>query len=169
MPEQKPVPAPVEQVCRPEQPIKQKGVSAVNIVLITGALLVILSGIIFASTTWATLPDILRAITLFSFSAVFFGISSLAKRKLSLPKTGTVFYTLGSFFLPITIIAAGFLGLFGEWLSLSGDGCFLLVSVSFLTFSGLALKGSADYESKAFAWGSLAGLSAGTVLMLRQL
>jgi hypothetical protein len=42
-------------------------------------------------------------------------------------------------------------------------------SVSFLTFSGLALKGSADYESKAFAWGSLAGLSAGTVLMLRQL
>lgn len=169
MPGQKPVPAPVEQVCRPEQPIKQKGVSAVNIVLITGALLVILSGIIFASTTWATLPDILRAITLFSFSAVFFGISSLAKRKLSLPKTGTVFYTLGSFFLPITIIAAGFLGLFGEWLSLSGDGCFLLVSVSFLTFSGLALKGSADYESKAFAWGSLAGLSAGTVLMLRQL
>jgi hypothetical protein len=169
VPEQKPIPAPTVQADYIAQPIKQKGVSAINIVLIIGALLVILSGIIFASTTWEALPDILRAITLFSFSAVFFGISSLAKRKLSLPKTGTVFFTLASFFLPITIIAAGFLGLFGEWFSLFGEGRFLLMSVTFLTFSGLALKGSANYNNRAFAWGSLVSFSAGTVLFLRQL
>lgn len=166
-----PMPAPVytPQPDYYEKPVRHNGVSTINIVLITGTLLVILSGIVFAATTWQALPDILKTITLFSFSAVFFAVSSLAERKLNLTKTGTAFFTLGSFFLPITIFAAGILGLFGEWFSLYGEGRFLLMSVSFLAFSWLALKGSSDYKNPAFAWGSLASFSAGVVLLLRQI
>lgn len=151
---------------RPAAPVKtavkaeKKSVSTINIMLILGALFIIISGLIFATTTWEFLSSGIRAVVIFFFAAVFFGISSIAERRLKLPKTGMLFYTLGSVFLPITLVAAGYFKAFGEYLSLTGGGRFILLAVTFALLSAVCIKGGCDYKSKAFTWCGLLSISA---------
>jgi hypothetical protein len=152
--------------------IKTEGkrkISSINILLILGAAFIIIAGLIFATTAWGVLSNGIRAVVIFSFSAVFFLCSSLAERKLGLKKTGILFYTLGSVFLPITLIAAGYFEVFGNWFSLFGDGRFLLLGVTFAALSAVCLKGSADYKSPVFAWANLIGSSAAVCFFIRQI
>lgn len=143
-------------------------VSSINVMLILGALFIIISGLIFATTAWKFLSSGVRAIVIFSFSAVFFAVSSLAERKFKLPKTGVLFYTLGSTFLPITLIAAGYFKVFGEWFSLFGGGRALLLALTFAALSAVCIKGSCDYKSKAFSWCGLISFSAAVCSLIYQ-
>ena len=90
-----------------KQPItvKQKPFNAMNILLIVGVLFVILAGAVFATTTWLILPPIVRILTVCSFSGVFFVASVVAEKVLKIPKTAVSFFTLASFFLPISVLA----------------------------------------------------------------
>lgn len=143
-------------------------VSSINVMLILGALFIIISGLIFATTAWKFLSSGVRAIVIFSFSAVFFAVSSLAERKFKLPKTGVLFYTLGSTFLPITLIAAGYFKVFGEWFSLFGGGRALLLALTFAALSAVCIKGSCDYKSKTFSWCGLISFSAAVCSFIYQ-
>lgn len=143
-------------------------VSSINVMLILGALFIIISGLIFATTAWKFLSSGVRAIVIFSFSAVFFAVSSLAERKFKLPKTGVLFYTLGSTFLPITLIAAGYFKVFGEWFSLFGGGRALLLALTFAALSAVCIKGNCDYKSKAFSWCGLISFSAAVCSLIYQ-
>lgn len=140
-------------------------ISSINIMLILGALLIILAGLIFATTTWKVLGNGVKAAMILSFSAVFFAASSLSERKLKLPKTGMLFYILGSAFLPITIIASGYFQVFGVYLSLFGRGKALVIAAAFASLAAVSAKGSFDYRKKPFVWCSLLSIS-GTVMSL---
>ncbi len=134
-------------------------VSSINVLLIIGSLLIILAGVIFATTTWATLGNIVKAAIILSFSAVLFAASSAAERKFDLPKTGKVFYTLGCAFLPITVFAIAYFKIFGEWFSVSGNGSGTVLAVAAFLTAAVCFKGSYDYKSKYFAWVSLGSVS----------
>lgn len=141
-----------------------KPINTTNVFFILGALFIIISGLIFATTSWQFMADGVKAIVIFSFSALFFIASSLAERKFKLEKTGMLFYVLGSIFLPITFIAAGFFEFFGNWFSLLGDGRPLFLSVTFLLLAVVAVKGSTDYRDNAvarniFTWAGLISVS----------
>lgn len=140
-------------------------ISSINVMLILGALLIIIAGLIFATTTWKVLGNGVKAAVILSFSAVFFAASSLAERKLKLPKTGMLFYILGSAFLPITIIASGYFQVFGMYLSLFGRGKALVIAAAFASLAAVSAKGSIDYRKKPFVWCSLLSIS-GTVMSL---
>lgn len=161
---------PVSQAAKstPAPAERSHKVSSINVMLILGALFIIISGLIFATTAWKFLSSGVRAIVIFSFSAVFFAVSSLAERKFKLPKTGVLFYTLGSTFLPITLIAAGYFKVFGEWLSLFGGGRALLLALTFAALSAVCIKGSCDYKSKAFSWCGLISFSAAVCSLIYQ-
>lgn len=134
-------------------------ISSINVLLVIGALLIILAGFIFATTTWATLGNIVKAVIILSFSAVLFAASSVAERKFVLPKTGKVFYTLGCAFLPITVFAIAYFKIFGEWFSFSGNGSGTVLAVAAFLTAAVCFKGSYDYKSKYFAWVSLGSIS----------
>lgn len=161
---------PVSQAAKstPAPAERSHKVSSINVMLILGALFIIISGLIFATTAWKFLSSGVRAIVIFSFSAVFFAVSSLAERKFKLPKTGVLFYTLGSTFLPITLIAAGYFKVFGEWFSLFGGGRALLLALTFAALSAVCIKGSCDYKSKAFSWCGLISFSAAVCSLIYQ-
>lgn len=134
-------------------------VSSINVLLIIGSLLIILAGFIFATTTWATLGNIVKAAIILSFSAVLFAASSAAERKFDLPKTGKVFYTLGCAFLPITVFAIAYFKIFGEWFSINGNGSGTVLAAAAALTAAVCFKGSIDYKSKNFAWVSLGSIS----------
>lgn len=160
-----PVPAAVTPVNTEK---KRSKVSSMNIMLILGAMLIIISGLIFATTTWRFLSGGVRAAVILSFSAIFFAVSAVSERKLGLKKTGLLFYTLGSVFLPTTIIAAGFFSAFGEWFSLHGEGRPLLLAVTFAALSVTCIHGSLRYRHAAFSWAGLVSLSAAVCSLILQ-
>ncbi|MCH5348487.1 MAG: hypothetical protein J1E40_04125 [Oscillospiraceae bacterium] len=148
---------------------EKKSVSTINIILILGALLISLSGFIFAIAAWGALNTFFKSVVLLSFSAIFFGIHSIAERKLELPQTGRVFYMLGSIFLPAAVAAAGALELFGEYLSFSGDGMAFILAAMFLSICIPAFKGGYDYKSHFASAVSFFSFSAAIVSLIWQL
>ncbi|MDE7303283.1 MAG: hypothetical protein K2N60_08220 [Oscillospiraceae bacterium] len=146
----------------------KKSVSTINIILILGALLISLSGFIFAVATWGVLNTFFKSVVLISFSAIFFAIHSVSERKLKLPQTGRVFYILGSIFLPSAVVAAGILKVFGEYFSFTGDGRAAVLAVIFLTVCIPFFKGAQDYKNRFFAAVSFYTFSAAAVSLIWQ-
>lgn len=146
----------------------KKSVSTINIILILGALLISLSGFIFAVATWGVLNTFFKSVVLISFSAIFFAIHSVSERKLKLPQTGRVFYILGSIFLPSAVVAAGILKVFGEYFSFTGDGRAAVLAVLFLTVCVPFFKGARDYKNRFWAALSFYTFSAATVSLIWQ-
>lgn len=146
----------------------KKSVSTINIILILGALLISLSGFIFAVATWGVLNTFFKSVVLISFSAIFFAIHSVSERKLRLPQTGRVFYILGSIFLPSAVVAAGILKVFGEYFSFTGNGRAAVLAVIFLTICVPFFKGAQDYKNRFFAAVSFYAFSAAIVSLIWQ-
>ena len=148
---------------------KDSGVSTINIVLIVGVIFIVLAGIIFATTTWKSLPNFFRTVIIFSVTAFFFGVSVLAEKKLKLEKTSIAFYFLGSIFLPICIISAGFLKLFGSWLSLFGDGKYLLLLIASILLGGAGFIGTQKYNMKTLAYTFYACITVSIICLFKQI
>ncbi len=147
---------------------EKKSISTINIILILGALLLSLAGFIFAAAAWDIMNTLLRSVLLLSFSALFFGIHSVAERKLGLVQTGRIFYILGSIFLPAAVAAAGVLKIFGEYFSFYGDGKAAVFALMFITVCIPFFKGAHDYKFRSFAAVSFASFSAAIVSLIWQ-
>jgi len=137
---------PVKPVVKPET----KSFGAIIIVLIIGVIFVILSGLIFATTTWVYLSNVVRTTMICSFSFVFFGASIVAEKVFGIRKTAVAFYTLGSLFLPICILATGFFRLFGDWFAPSGGGRYLLYLTAAVLLGAASFIGSMKYRHSYF-------------------
>ena len=163
IPQYAPVP-PVAPIMNKET----KRVSTINIVLIVGVIFIILSGLIFATTTWQFLSNAIRTATILSVTVIFFGVSTLAHRKLKLEKTGTAFYILGSIFLPITVLSIGYFSLLGTWLSMKGDGKFMLLLFACVSLGISTCIGAMKYKLKPFAWTMLFSITASAICIVQQ-
>jgi len=148
IPDSKPVP--VQSGARSREKSGAKSFGAINIVLIIGVIFVILSGLIFATTTWLYLSNVIRTIIICSLAFVFFGASITAENAFRIRKTAVAFYTLGSIFLPICILATGFFRLFGDWFSLSGGGKYLLYLSASVLLGAASFIGSMKYRHGYF-------------------
>lgn len=144
-------------------------IDTINVILIIGVFFVVLSGLIFVTTTWKILPDFFKVFSVSLFTAMFFAISILFEKKLKRYKTGLAFFTLGSIFIPITILGIGFFSLLGNWLSLYGKGNNLLGLIAFISFGAICTFGSAKYQSKYFTWCSLSCITISIYLFLKSL
>jgi len=105
--------------------------------LALGTGLIILSGIIFATSSWNTLSDLGKVIALGIASIVFFFISNLAETKFKLKWSSVTYYILANCFLVVMFLAIGYFEMFGTWFSLNGDGGHLFVSFLWLLAFGL--------------------------------
>lgn len=158
---------PAQQI--PQLQLKSKPFSAINVVLIIGVIFIILSGLIFATTTWLYLSDILRTIIICSLSLVFFGASLLAEKAFRIPKTAVAFYTLGSIFLPIAVLALGFFRLLGNWFSISGEGQYLLYMTASILLCATAYFGAMKYRYGYFTAGFLLCITASVLFFVKSL
>ncbi len=155
-PPPQPIP-PLQQAPPPQPPAPKKPFSPIPLLLIAGVIFLFLGGIIFLTGTWDMLPDIARALSLLSASAIAFGINILAERVMKLPKTGLAFYILGCIFLPLALGGIGAFSLFGEWFSFYGDGISLLLALISFCVAATSFLGQSNYKSPILAWLGLTG------------
>lgn len=112
-----------------------------SLLLTLGVLLIVVAGIVFATSTWEFLDGFVKTCVLIVASLLFFGISHLAEYKLKLEKSSVTYYTLGLFFAVASYVSAGFFEVFGSWFAINGAGESLFLS-SFCVFIAV-MAGSA--------------------------
>lgn len=152
------------------KPIKlQNSISAISVILVIGVVFILLAGVVFTTTTWNYLNNIIKTLLIFSVSVLFFGVGYVAERKLKLKKTGKAFYSIGCFLLPVNILAIGSFRLFGDWLSWDGDGKYLLGAIGTILLAIASGIGTKKYKSKLYAITSLLCTYCSILLILRTL
>lgn len=101
-------------------------------ILITGALFIVLAAIVFLTSTWNFVTNIVKTIVIFLLIGVFMGASNIAQKKLNLPKASKAFFYIAMAYIPICLISCSLFGLFGEYLSIYGEGKFIYLTLSLI-------------------------------------
>lgn len=144
-----------DRVARPvriKKPPEQVRERNITWLLILGVSFLLISGLVVATSSWDQMGPVLKVITLLGVSLFFLGLSGLSSRFLKIEKTAFAFLTLGSLLLPIAIIGIGYFGLFGDYLTITGDGRFLLGIICTLIPLPLYAYNAYKTKSKLFIW-----------------
>lgn len=155
--------APVKQIAQNKRP------GAMNVLMMIGVIFVILAGLVFSTAVWVNMGNVGRTCAIGIIAALFFGVSAFSHKKLKLESTAFAFYTLGSFFTAIVLLTAGFFGLMGEFLSVEGDGCFILYSLAALIISLLLAKGHSIFKKDAAVYISVFAAALSLMLIVIQI
>ena len=129
--------AQVEKTIHRELTKEEKEQKRLRNLLALGTGLILLSGVIFATSSWNTLSGLGKIIALGIASIVFFFISNLSETKFKLKASSVTYYILANCFFIVMFLAIGYFELFGTWFSLNGDGGYLYVSFLWLLSFGL--------------------------------
>lgn len=138
-----------------EKPVRdEKGTRNVAI-LVTGAICIVLSAIVFLMSTWQTIPDLLKTVILVLLTAVFLGGSYIAKQKFKLDKTSQTFFYIAMAYIPICLISISIFGLLGQYLSILGEGRFIYLMGSGMLVAILYYYISVSKSNKYMLYGSI--------------
>lgn len=141
-------PVPVIKTPRDEKEIKN------NLILITGAVLIILSAILFLATTWDTSTSYLKTLILVLMFIVFFSTSKIAEKVFKLEDTARVFYYIAISYIPILLFSVSLFGLIGDYFSINGEGKYIFLATSSLVVSLIYYVSSTKKNSKFLNVGS---------------
>ncbi|MCL2679513.1 MAG: hypothetical protein FWF18_04445 [Dehalococcoidia bacterium] len=145
-------------ISKPEDvPPPWQKLSMATIVLYLGVLFILTAGTIFATTTWNTLSNQLRALIIFTLPIFFIAVSIITDKILKLSLTGRAFYYLGCFFIPVAFLAISQFAIMGEWYTFSGGGVYAIWTTCLALFACASAFGAWRYKSAVFVY--LAGFS----------
>lgn len=155
-----------------ESPVEKKPVrkfSGSEIMFIIGTVFIVLSGIAFGCAGWVNTSPAGRVFIMFAVSGVMYGAGVVFRKLLKLDGTASAFGVIGIILLAVTNITAGYYELFGEWLSVNGDGCCMLYAVSALIVAGASFFQSKLSDLTAFKYLSCMSLTATVIFLAGQI
>ena len=120
-------------------------VRKIDILLKLGVTLVVISGLLFATTSWESINNITKVIALIVMGLIFLGLSKISEKKLHIETTTFTYWLLAMFFFIFSIIAMGALEIFGTWLSYYGEGKSLMYAI---TYSSISVISYLTYKKK---------------------
>ena len=106
-----------------------------SLILITGAVLIIISAIVFLTSTWNFTLDIVKTLVIFAMFGVFLVFSRIAKDKLNLDKISKAFLYIAFSYLPLALFSICLFGLLGNYLSYQGAGKYVYLAISSIILS----------------------------------
>src|SRR5690625_5798574 len=121
-------------------------------ILNLGVILLLIGGLVLATSTWDTLSNWMKAGLIGVVSLFFFGLAYFSERVLKIEKTAFAFHVLGSLFLPIVMISIAYFELFGPYFSFAGEGRYLFGAVISLVILPIYFLLSVKLQSRLFVW-----------------
>ncbi len=117
-----------------KEPVKQKKKYTaeqlrernIGVMLYLGVALLLIGGLVVATSNWDSMAGWMKAVSIFFVSILFFGVALLSKKIIKIDHTAFAFFLLGSLFLPIGFVSISFFQLAGDYLSMYGEGRYLL-------------------------------------------
>ncbi|MEN2466090.1 hypothetical protein [Ornithinibacillus sp. JPR2-1] len=134
-----------------------------------GVILLLLGGLVLATSTWDTLGAWAKTGLISTVAILFYGLAGLTSRILQITKTAFAFLVLGSLFLPIIVVSVGYFELFGSYFSFSGEGKFLLGAIGTLFILPIYTYFAFTQSSRLFVWFSYIAISVFVGLLLAAL
>ena len=113
-------------------------VKKIDILLKLGVGMILISGILIATTSWNFISDIGKLLFLLFFAGVFLGLSIFTENKLKLYNTSFMYWILSMAFLLLIIVAILFFHIAGDYLCYNGAGKYLAYGITSLTLMGLS-------------------------------
>lgn len=125
------------------KPVKEKPkvdpeIKRIDITLKLGVAMVATSGLLFATSRWDLITDPIKVIALIIMGLIFLGTSKISEKILKIETTTFTYWLLAMLFFIFAMISIGALGIFGEWLTYSGDGKNLMYALTYLLIATLS-------------------------------
>ena len=114
-------------------------VKKIDMLLKLGVGMIIVSGILFATTSWNFISDVGKLFFLLLLSSLFAGLSLFTEKKLKLYNTSFMYWVLSMVFLQLIIVAILFFKLAGPFICYVGEGYKLAIAITAFTVAGLSL------------------------------
>ena len=120
--------------------------------LMIGVIMILISGLVVATSNWDNMTPLAKTLSIGLVAAFFFVTSYVAGRFLKIEKTAFAFLVLGSLFLPIVVVSIGFYQLLGQWLSIEGEGKYLLGLITAIICLPLYIRNAIIHKNRLFVW-----------------
>jgi hypothetical protein len=104
------------------KPVIDKEKQRIDLMLKLGAFMVIMAGLIFATSNWEFLDNIFKSFGLLLFAMLFLGLSKFSETKLKIDSTTNMYWYLSIAFTLFAVLSLFYFEIFGEYLSFSGEG-----------------------------------------------
>jgi hypothetical protein len=160
-----PRPVKVRKTHTPEEMRERNITWSLNI----GVIFLLIGGLFVATSNWETMTSLMKSGSIAFVSLLFYGIAFLAKKILRIDKTAFAFIVLGSLFLPIFILSLGWFGLLGSYLSVSGEGRYILGILGSLIPVVIYARLANLLASRLFVWFTYIFSSAGVAFVFAAL
>lgn len=162
---------PTKQVVKEKKPVSPEQARERNItwLLNLGVVLLLISGLVVATSNWETMTNFMKAVSISFVAFVFFGMAAVSGKFLKIDKTAFAFTVLGSLFLPIFLLSVGWFELIGTYLSMHGEGRYLFGTLSSFILLPVYLWFAKKLVSRLFVWFSYITLTIGVGYLLAAL
>lgn len=124
----------------------------IDMLLKIGVGMILVSGVLFATTTWNMLPDIVKVILLLIVGTIFIRLSNYSKKVLKIEKTTLSYYILGLAFYLLTFVGIGYFGTISAWFSYSGDGKHLVYFITYILITLFSFLINHNFSLKEFKY-----------------
>lgn len=94
----------------------------IDLLLKLGLVMILISGVLFATTTWEIISNLVKVIALVGMGAAFLGLSKFSETRLKIESTTKAYFILGLAFFLLTWVGIGYFEVISPWFSYFGDG-----------------------------------------------
>lgn len=165
------------QTPAPPKPIKEKKILSPEEIrernitwsLNIGVIFLLIGGLFVATSNWESMTAYMKSGSIAVVALLFYGIAFLAKKVLHIDKTAFAFIVLGSLFLPIFILSLGWFELLGPYLSVYGEGKYILGALGSILPGAVYLLLAKKLASRLFVWFSYISISLTAAFLLGSL
>lgn len=123
-----------------------------------GVLMVIISGILFATTYWNIITNNIKVSILVLFASLFLILSMFTEKKLKLYKTSYMYWILSITFYTLSLIAIEYFGIFGSFLTYDGLGSKIAYFITYLVIGLFTYISYIKYNKNYLAYLSYVSL-----------
>ena len=138
--------------------VVDKETRKIDILLKLGVGMVFVSSLLFATTSWSFISNIVKVIALVIFGILFLVLSGITESKFKLYKSSYIYWLLSMSLFTLAIVAILYFHLFGRFLSFQGLGYNLAYMITFLTGSAFTIITYLKYPKKYLLWIAYTGI-----------
>ena len=135
-----------------------KDIKRIDLLLKLGIGMVVISGILFATTTWEVMNNLIKLILLLVLGTLFIGLSIFSEKKLKIEKTTYSYWLLGCAFYVFTWVAVCHFEYFGSLFSYSGSLSDLAYLTTYLIATTLLFITSKKFDIKRLLYFAYTGI-----------
>lgn len=127
-------------------------IKKIDTLLKLGVGMVLISGILFATTSWESISIEWKAVGLLLLGCLFLFLSQFTEKRLKLYMTTYMYWLLSMSFFTLTIVGALYFGIFNTELTYLGTKKELAYAITFLTTSGLSFASYLKFSKNYLAY-----------------